>query len=85
MSYQVIIPHAVQKQLDKISPDVLPRLISTIASLSDNPRLSNSLKMKNTQGYRLRVGDYRVLYDINDPDKTVILRRVAHRRDVYRH
>ena len=84
MSYQVIIPKAVQKQLDKISPDVLPRIISAIAALRDNPRTLNSLKMKNTQGYRLRVGDYRVLYDIDDPNQTIILRRVAHRRDVYR-
>ncbi len=50
MSYQVIIPKAVQKQLDKISPDVLPRIISAIAALRDNPRTLNSLKMKNTQG-----------------------------------
>lgn len=40
--------------------------------------------MKNSQGYRLRVGEYRVLYDINDRTQTVTLRRVGHRKDIYR-
>lgn len=40
--------------------------------------------MKNVQGYRLKVGNYRVLYDIDDLNQQVILRRVAHRKDVYR-
>ncbi len=52
--------------------------------LKDNPRNSNSLKMKNAQGYRLRVGNYRILYDIDDVNQTITLRRVAHRRDIYR-
>jgi mRNA interferase RelE/StbE len=84
MSYQVIIPKAVQKQLDKVSPDFISSLISAIMTLGENPRSPNSLKMNNVQGYRLRVGNYRVLYDIDDLNQKVILRRVAHRKDIYR-
>lgn len=40
--------------------------------------------MKNNQGYRLRVGEYRILYDIDDKTQAVTLRRVGHRRDIYR-
>jgi mRNA interferase RelE/StbE len=39
--------------------------------------------MKDSQGYRLRVGDYRVLYDIDDKTQSITLRRVGHRRDIY--
>lgn len=84
MSYQIVIPRTVQKQLDKISPDYLSSIISAIMTLKNNPRNLNTLKMKNVQGYRLKVGNYRVLYDIDDLNQQVILRRVAHRKDVYR-
>ena len=44
----------------------------------------NSLKFKNVPGYRLKVGTYRILYDIKDDAQSIILRRVGHRRDIYR-
>lgn len=84
MNYQVIIPKAVQKQLNKLSEEIRNRLISEIIVLQSNPRGKNCLKMQNTLGFRLKIGDYRVLYDINDQSKIVTLRRIAHRRDVYR-
>ncbi len=84
MSYQIIIPKSVQKQIDKLPNDVQNSVIESLLNLSENPRASNSLKMKNSQGYRFRVGDYRILYDIDDKTQTVTLRRVAHRRDIYR-
>jgi mRNA interferase RelE/StbE len=84
MNYQVIIPKVVQKQLDKLPRDILERLIPFILELQNNPRNPNTLKMKNNEGYRIRVGDYRILYDINDYNKMVIIRRVGHRRDIYR-
>ncbi|MEA5533811.1 type II toxin-antitoxin system RelE/ParE family toxin [Crocosphaera sp. XPORK-15E] len=84
MSYQIIIPKAVQKQIDKLANDIQNSVIQSLLSLSENPRPSNSLKMKNNQGYRLRVGEYRVLYDIYDKTQVLTLRRIAHRRDIYR-
>ena len=52
--------------------------------MQNNPRFGNAIKMKNNLGYRLRVGDYRILYDIDDDEQLVTLRRIAHRREVYR-
>ena len=52
--------------------------------MQKNPRPSGYLKMKNTEGYRIRMGDYRILYDINDQDQKIKLRKIGHRRDVYK-
>jgi mRNA interferase RelE/StbE len=84
VTYRIIIPKAVQKQIDKLANDVQNSIIQSLLNLSENPRPSNSLKMKNNQGYRLRVGEYRILYDIDDKTQAVTLRRVGHRRDIYR-
>jgi mRNA interferase RelE/StbE len=84
VSYRIIVPKTVQKQINKLPNTIQARVIESLLSLKETPRPSNSLKMKNSQGYRLRVGDYRVLYDIDDKTQTMTLRRVAHRRDIYR-
>lgn len=84
MTYRIIIPKAVQKQIDKLANDVQNSIIQSLLNLSENPRPSNSLKMKNNQGYRSRVGEYRILYDIDDKTQAVTLRRVGHRQDIYR-
>jgi mRNA interferase RelE/StbE len=80
----VIIPKTVQKEIDKLPKNVQKSIIQGLLTLKENSRPPNSLKMKNSQGYRLRIGDYRVLYDINDQNQTVTLRRVGHRKNIYR-
>ena len=84
MTYQLIIPKAVEKQLNKLPNQIRETVIENLLTLQDNPRPPNSLKLKNIQGYRLRVGNYRILYDIDDPTQTITLRRVGHRRNIYR-
>jgi mRNA interferase RelE/StbE len=84
MSYQIIIPKTVQKQLQKISNPDHQKIVNNLHEIEKNPRFGNVIKMQNNEGYRLRVGDYRILYDIDDDKKTVTLRRIAHRREVYR-
>ncbi len=84
MSYQIIIPKTVQKEIDKLPKNIQEGIIEGLLTLKENSRPPNSLKMKNSQGYRLRVGEYRVLYDINDQNQTVTLRRVGHRKNIYR-
>jgi mRNA interferase RelE/StbE len=84
MTYQIQIPKTVQKQLQKISDPGHQQILENLQQLQNNPRFGNAIKMKGTEGYRLRVGDYRILYDINDTERTITLRRIAHRRDVYR-
>lgn len=85
MAYQVNIPKTVQKQLDNLPDQIYERIIEDIIQLRNNPRPLNAIKMKNNRGYRMRIGDYRVLYDIDDEAQIIILRRVGHRREIYRY
>ena len=84
MSYQVNLPKTVQKQLNLLPQELKQRILKAIIQLQEDPRPVNSLQMKGGHGHRLRVGDYRVLYDIDDSAQIVNLRRIGHRREIYR-
>jgi mRNA interferase RelE/StbE len=58
--------------------------VHAIRALEENPRSHQSIELSGDEGYRLRVGDYRVLYDIDDPAKRVSVYRIKHRREAYR-
>ena len=84
MAYQMIIPNAVQKQIKKLPKDIQDGILDCLIKLQTNPRPSGYLKMKNAEGYRIRMGDYRILYDIDDQAQKIKLRRIGHRRDIYK-
>ena len=84
MKYEVRILHVAEKEMDKLPPAIHTRLSRRILSLEDNPRPRGSKKLSRREEYRLRVGDYRVLYTINDEDGVVTIFSVGHRREVYR-
>lgn len=83
-SYKIFVPLSVEKQLAKIPKGVAVRIRETIHSLSSDPRPAGTKKLKGTSStYRLREGDYRILYEIEDHKLIVLLVRVGHRREVY--
>ncbi len=84
MSYTVIISRSVQKQLAKLSAEIQERIVESLAKLENNPSPSGSKKLKGRDGWRIRIGDYRVIYEINDQVLQVIVIHTGHRRDVYR-
>lgn len=85
MSYTVIIPKPVQKQLDNLPGDIRQRITDKILSLTIEPRPVGVKKLKGFDNeYRVRVGDYRVRYQINDKILTVLVLHCKHRRDIYR-
>jgi mRNA interferase RelE/StbE len=84
MSYQVNLPKIVQKQLNALPQEIKQRILKSLVQLQEEPRPVNSLQMKGGQGFRLRIGDYRVLYDIDDSKQILNLRRIGHRREIYR-
>ena len=55
-----------------------------IGQLAETPRPQGCLKLRGREGWRIRVGDYRVIYDVEDEERTVIVLQIGHRRDVYR-
>ncbi|CAD5916278.1 Plasmid stabilization system protein [Planktothrix tepida] len=85
MSYTVIIPKLVQKQLDNLPEDIRQRITAKILSLTIEPRPIGVKKLKGFDNeYRVRVGDYRVRYEVNDKILTVLVLHCKHRRNIYR-
>jgi mRNA interferase RelE/StbE len=84
MSYQVIVPKPVQKQLDGLPDSVRERVIRRIAGLKEDPRPHGCVKLKGYENeYRIRIGDYRVRYEVRDQESIVLLLHCKHRKDVY--
>jgi len=82
--YQVFVKPAAQRQLKKLTLAVQKDLIALIESLSDEPRPSGCKKLKQRQNqYRVRLGDYRIIYSIEDMSLIVRVIKVGHRRDIY--
>jgi mRNA interferase RelE/StbE len=84
MTYRIIIPKLVQKQLDDLPKKQRKRLISEIRLLVDEPRPSSVKKLKGyDKTYRIRVGDYRIIYKIEDQEKLILVLSSIHRKDAY--
>ena len=84
MAYQIIIKRPAEKKLDALSANVRARILGHLLALEDNPRPAGIKKLQGEDSFRLRVGDYRVLYTIDDRMKQVTIFAVGHRREVYR-
>jgi mRNA interferase RelE/StbE len=82
--YDLSIRRPAIKDLANIPNDYTVLIGEHIESLKQNPRPPDSKKLKGDLGYSLRVGVYRVLYDIDDKAQKITLYRVKHRRDAYR-
>jgi mRNA interferase RelE/StbE len=83
MAYQLLILKKAQKELAQLPMEVYDAIKSAILTLQQNCRPQNCLKLKNREGWRIRAGNYRVIYEINDKEKSVLILHVGHRRDVY--
>ena len=84
MKYQILtLPHA-DRQLDDLSEVLQERISRAIERLAIDPRPIHSKKLKNRTGWRIRVGSIRVIYDIDDAARRVLIMRIGHRREIYR-
>jgi len=81
--YELLLLPPAQKDLDKLERPVFARILRKIRSLSEEARPPGCLKLTNEGGYRVRTGDYRILYRIDDALKRVYIYRIKHRKDVY--
>ncbi|MEO7714333.1 MAG: type II toxin-antitoxin system RelE/ParE family toxin [Gemmatimonadaceae bacterium] len=85
MTYHISIDPAAVRELKKLPAKVRQALASAIDALADDPRPDGARKLSGSRSsYRIRVGDYRVLYRITDKELLILVVKVAHRRDVYR-
>lgn len=82
--YSLETKQSAQKELDALDQTLFTRIDSRIAALADNPRPAGCKKLKSYKDHwRIRVGNYRVVYIIDDTNKRVHVTRIAHRREVY--
>jgi len=76
---------SARQDLKKISPQYIPSIIKAIESLEENPLPQGCWKLVTTERfYRIRIGDYRVTYEINSKKKEVTIYYIKHRREAYR-
>ena len=85
MSYSVLFLAAAARQVKKLPAPARSRVLRAVGELAVNPRPPGARKLVGEESaWRIRVGDYRVMYDVIDDELTVTVVRAAHRRDVYR-
>lgn len=83
-TYVVSYASGVKKDFKTISREAQIRIVTAISRLTTDPRPSGAKKLSGLKYYRIRVGDYRVIYDIHDGKLTILVVEVGHRREIYR-
>ncbi|HAX61596.1 MAG TPA: type II toxin-antitoxin system mRNA interferase toxin, RelE/StbE family [Elusimicrobia bacterium] len=85
MNYTIKIKKSAEKEIDKLLSKIHQRVSNAIVNLEKNARPVGSQKLHgSSDGYRIRVGNYRIIYTINDKNKIVEISDVGHRKEVYR-
>ncbi|MGA2683645.1 MAG: type II toxin-antitoxin system RelE/ParE family toxin [Verrucomicrobiota bacterium] len=83
--YRVLLERSAERDLGRLSSEVHDRVVTAIQALMTNPRPPGWRKLVGSKNdWRIRVGDYRVIYEIADAIQVVRVNRVRHRREVYR-
>lgn len=83
-AYKLLIKQSAAKELEAVPEKDRQRIVERIRGLADEPRPLGCQKLSGEEKYRLRQGDYRVVYLIEDGAQAVVVFKVGHRRDVYR-
>lgn len=83
-NYKIVFKKSVKKDLGTIPKNDIKRLLNRIELLADNPRAEGCIKLTGEDKYRVRVGLYRIIYQIRDQELVVSVIKVGHRSSVYR-
>ena len=83
-SYEIVFKKSVSKDLKKIPKKDVSKILKVIRSLAENPRPAQVKKLSGQERYRMRQGNYRILYAIEDDKLVITVVKVGNRRDVYR-
>lgn len=83
-SYRIVIKKSAAKEIERIAKNDRIRIIEKIKSLAQNPHPTGSKKLSGQEKYRMRQGNYRILYQIIDDELIINVVKVGHRQDVYR-
>ncbi|HYK97298.1 MAG TPA: type II toxin-antitoxin system RelE/ParE family toxin [Candidatus Acidoferrales bacterium] len=83
-AYRVDVQRSAERDLDRLSPTLFERITERLAALAEQPRPPGAEKLVGLEAYRIRVGDYRLIYEVDDSARVIVVTRVRHRREVYR-
>ena len=84
VKYRIEWNRIAAKELKKIDTVKLPKIISTVENLAENPFPMGNRKLKGSKyTYRIRIGDYRVIYEVDNQSRRIMIMRVRHRKDAY--
>ena len=83
-AYSILLRESVRKDVEGVPAKELQRIMERIGMLAEDPRHPGSEKLSSQERYRLRQGNYRIIYSIQENELTVWVVKVAHRREVYR-
>jgi mRNA interferase RelE/StbE len=84
VNYSVLILPRAQRELSSLPQAAYEKAKLAIGQLAETPRPQGCLKLRAREGWRIRVGDYRIIYDIEDEKRKVVVLQIGHRRNVYR-
>ncbi len=83
-AYSIFIKKSAARELEGLAKKDLPKVLERIEALAENPRPAGAEKLAGVELWRIRQGDYRLVYSIEDNVLTIWIVKVGHRRDVYR-
>lgn len=83
MPYQIEITNFAERKIKKLEEQLRSELIGLIYKLAENPRPHGCKKLKGREAYRVRLGDYRIIYEIRDKVLVITVVDVGHRKDIY--
>jgi len=84
-SYEIRWKNSAEQDLRKINAQQIPRIIKVVESLADDPFPPQHRKLQGSeQDYRIRVGDYRIIYQVENKTKVIVIYHVRHRKEAYR-
>lgn len=83
-AYRVEVQRSAERDLARLSKLLFDRVSARLVALAEEPRPPGAEKLTGLQALRIRVGDYRVIYEVDDSTRVVVVTRIRHRREVYR-
>lgn len=84
MNYRLLILKKAQKELSKVTGRDYEQIKEAIFELANNPRPIGCRKLTGREGWRIRVGKNRIIYEIDDKEKAITILHIGHRKDIYR-
>ncbi|MCL4377147.1 MAG: type II toxin-antitoxin system RelE/ParE family toxin [Actinobacteria bacterium] len=81
---KILFVKTAEKELLSLNKNLGQRIFQKISLLTNDPYGQNSQKLEGNKGYRIRIGDYRVVYTIDKENQTILIIKIGHRREIYR-